>query len=359
MEDRRSLLFNVFDELTNLLTQYGLSTIDCSSGLCEDLFPEVKAAWDKALELYQDDLVEFKGDPELAHLEEFCCGDKIGREKDLCIKQLRMIVALEDYMAKYREDILAPELWEKSPITAKYPDFYSLLDHDLLFDIATAQSIDEDKIRYKSDLLFYHPKLDYHFLKQFLALYQENTTCTKRIALDPRRILPARKFPVQLREAYWYGPKFNLDNVDDPIYGIEFTVHARLPDSPKNILGLKLDRTEFLWSMKNNQKTLQVEEVIPLDNKNPPGRVAVRYIHTIRDVERHTFVHLDGAIRWYLPENYTCRFKDKLSNHPNADGYLKMFRIDGDISNQDWIDLIANFYSGNELIHEYFGQPMT
>jgi hypothetical protein len=120
----------------------------------------------------------------------------------------------------------------------------------------------------------------------------------------------------------------------------------------------RLARTEFMWSIRENLKTLQIEEIVPFDEKKPVKRIAVKYVHTIRDTASHAFVHLDGAIRWYSSENYALRFETKLSNHPNSDGYYKLFRIDGEISDQDWTDLIANFFSGNELIHEYFGQPM-
>jgi len=120
----------------------------------------------------------------------------------------------------------------------------------------------------------------------------------------------------------------------------------------------KLDRTEFMWSMGGDLKTLQIEELVPHDEAKPAKRIATRYIHTIRDTANHAFIHLDGAVRWYSPENYGLRFHSKLSDHPDPDGYYKLFRVDGKIANQDWIDLIANFFSGNELIHEYFGQPM-
>jgi hypothetical protein len=163
---------------------------------------------------------------------------------------------------------------------------------------------------------------------------------------------------MRLLEDYWFGPKFNLDDIDGRIHGIELTVHTRLPDSYLNMLPGKLNRTEFMWSMRGDLKTLQIEELVPLNDTELARRIAVRYIHTIRDTVNHAFVHLDGAIRWYSPENYIFRFDTKLSNRPNPDGYYKLFRVDGNITNQDWIDLIANFFSGNELIHEYFGQPM-
>ena len=356
-EERHSRLFSALENLSALLTQYGLRPADLWNGLSDE-YPELQNSWEKAFDLYDDDLVNLVFDAKLISLEKYFCEDKAEGDKSRCVKRVRMLVTLEDYMAAHQDDLLNVHLWEKSPITIKYPKVHSILDDDRLFDVSEAKSLEEDRLGYENDLFFYHPALSHHFRQQFLAFCEGEVGCAKKIALDPRKMLPARKYPTPILADYWYGPKFNLTQVDEPIHGIELTVHTRLPDSKRNLVGLRLDRTEFLWSLRENLKTLQIEEIVPFDEKEHTRRVAARYIHTIRDIEHQTFTHLDGAIRWYLPSNYVRRCATKLSDHPDADGYFKLFRIDGEIPNQDWLDLIANFFSGNELIHEYFGQPM-
>jgi hypothetical protein len=356
MNEKRIALLSAFNELSRLLVLHGTRPADFWRGFKNELYPEIQNVLEKAFELYDDSLVELPIDIDLDTVEQLLCETKHGEERTQCIKRIRMLVALDEYMILHQDNLLDPQLWNQSPLLAKYPEIRSILDEDGLFDIANAQMVDSERVRYQDDVFFFHPELTFHFLQEFSRFCSAEGKCKKRVALDPRRILPARHYPIRLLEAYWYGPKFNLDDVDAQIHGIEFTVHARMPDSPRRLLGAHLERTEFMWSMQDNLKTLQIEELVAIEENS--ARVKTRYIHTIRDVTRHTFVHLDGAIRWYSHENYLRRFDDKLSNHPNADGYFKLFRIDGELSDQDWLDLIANYYSGNELIHEYFGQPM-
>ncbi len=358
MLDKCSLLLSNFDKLRQLFTLYGLRPADYWRGFHDTEHPDVEDALEKTFELFEDGMFDFTLNTTVSSLIEFFCGREVGEKRDNCTKRIKMLIAFEDYFILYQEDVLDPNLWTKSPITTKYPEVHDILDDDNLFDLSRAQVRDDERVQYKADVFFYHPALSFHFLREFLDFCHRDATCARKIALDPRRILPAREYPIRLLEAYWFGPKFNLGKIDDRIHGIELAVHTRPPNSRRNLLSSKLDRTEFMWSMRDNLKTLQVEELIPIDKDNLAKRLIVRYIHTIRDVDQHAFIHLDGAIRIYSPEGYIHRFSSKLSDHPNSDGYFKLFRIDGKIPEQDWIDLIANFFSGNELIHEYFGQPL-
>lgn len=357
--DRKTQIFLEFENLSKLFVKYDLNPSDfLQSFKCRD-YPEVEQVLTSTFFLFDDSLVDIEITSDLLIIfDAFCGGDTIDAET--CKKRIKMIVALENYISLNKDDLLDLSLWRRSPILDKYPEIEKFLDSDGLFDISEAEILgnDTERLRYKKDVIFYHPYLNYHFLKLLLDFIETRTNCTKRVALDSRRMLPYKKYPVRLLEAYWYGPKFKLDNVDSLIYGIELTVHSRPVDSIRNFFRTKLDRTEFMWSSQDNLKTLQIEEIVPFDPGNS-HRILVRYIHTIRDISKHQFVHLDGAIRWYEVDNYDLRIKSKLSDHPNANGYFKLFRIDGQIQDQDWVDLIANFFSGNEMIHEYFGQPMN
>lgn len=360
MPNKEHPIIPYFKQLTEWFVLYDLSPNQfLRSFVCKE-YPFIEATLRKAFEVYDNSiLTELELNANYLQLADFWCQD-VTKEKDLCLKQVRMLLQLNLYKIHHQEDLLDPNLWNHSPITAKYPEFSDFLDDDHLFDLAKAQIIDNDKVQYKSDLLFYHPGLSHHFRREFLSFCLNETNCDKKIALDPRRMVPAKRYPKRLLLDYWFGPQFNIEDIDDRIYGIQMTSHGRRQDSYLNSIS-PLDRTEFMWSMRNNLKTLQIEELVPtnIDKYQAIKRIAVRYIHSIRDTERQSFVHLDGAIRYYLPENYANRFHSKLTDHPNADGYYKLFRIDGMIPNQMWIDLIANYYSDNELIHEYFGQPIA
>ena len=320
-------------------------------------YPGLQAAWNNVLSLYDDSLVDLAPDVNRDVLEREFCKEKLGDEREHCIRIIRMTAALEAHITKCSESMFNSALWDKSPIIAKYPNVRTSLDDDGLIGLDAFARYDSDKLQYGNDYVFYHPALNYHFVRRFKRFVDGNNQCVGKIAVDPRRMVSVHEYPVRLLEAYWYGPHFNLEDIDDQIHGMVFTVHSRLPDSKRNMLN-KLDRTEFMWSMKGKYKTLQIEEIVPI-GVDHPHFVSVRYIHTMRDVERHAFIHLDGAMRSYTPEGYMSRYRSKLTSHPEPDQRFKLFRVDGDIRDQEWVDLIADFYAGNELIHEYFGQPMT
>jgi hypothetical protein len=352
MSTRNPNLLLIFDELAYQLMLYGRHPIDYMYDFNDEENPKITAAFERAFDLYNDSIFDELDQDQKILLNELC-GD------EQCRKRLKLIFALGDYIAEHRDNVLDAALWERSPILQKYPKIQPLLDEDFLFDTSNVFSLDHDKIQYEKDVLFYHPFIPYEFRREFDKFYRSDShNCKKKIALDPRRILPAKEYPLSLQEAYWYGPKFNLEKVDAAIHGIELTVHLRPIDSLRNLFSLKLDKTEFMWSKRGSLKTLQIEEIVQGSKTESDETVTVRYIHTIRDIQLHAFIHLDGAIRSYLSANYSERLANKLSAHPNSDGYFKLFRIDGTIPDQDWVDLIAKFFSGNELIHEYFGQPM-
>jgi hypothetical protein len=72
-----------------------------------------------------------------------------------------------------------------------------------------------------------------------------------------------------------------------------------------------------------------------------------------REMREGAFRHFDGAIKVYLKDRYAERMRAKL---PHKDSYkkLKVFRIDGDINADVWINLTLLFFRGNELVLEYF-----
>jgi hypothetical protein len=62
---------------------------------------------------------------------------------------------------------------------------------------------------------------------------------------------------------------------------------------------------------------------------------------------------LDGAVKVYT-NNYADRFSTQLPTEARCNNYIKLFRIDGDIDIERWLDLTAHFFKGNEMILEYF-----
>lgn len=65
-------------------------------------------------------------------------------------------------------------------------------------------------------------------------------------------------------------------------------------------------------------------------------------------------MHLDGSIRAYSKDRLEKRIATTLSEDIRPDHKIKMFRMDGKISTEDWAYLTATFFRKNEMIFEYF-----
>jgi hypothetical protein len=83
--------------------------------------------------------------------------------------------------------------------------------------------------------------------------------------------------------------------------------------------------------------------------------VVNRYLHSIRDTRRRSFIHLDGAAKAFPRDRYgpTVEQPDLPQGQPL---YRKLFRIDGDIPDAEWARLVAHYFRENELVIEYFGE---
>jgi hypothetical protein len=105
--------------------------------------------------------------------------------------------------------------------------------------------------------------------------------------------------------------------------------------------------------MRENQKVLEMEELVP-ERALPKSVVVDKYVHSLRDTHARRFMHLDGAVRVYRKEDYRRRLgTDLRQGRSLALRYEKLFRVDGPIPDQDWAELVAHFYRGNELVREY------
>lgn len=84
------------------------------------------------------------------------------------------------------------------------------------------------------------------------------------------------------------------------------------------------------------------------------GRVRNRYVHAQRDVEEKRIVHFDGAVKVYPQNGYRERHGARLGDPGGRPEKVKLLRIDGDVDAGRWLELVGHFFSGNEMIVEYF-----
>lgn len=175
-----------------------------------------------------------------------------------------------------------------------------------------------------------------------------------RVAVDERRLHRADEHLRWKELDFWNGPALSEARLDDPDRrGVEVLVH-RWPADAVRLPWDNVEQASIRTALDGKLRTIEIEEVVdPARNAKCEFQL-VRYAHAQRDIERHSFVHLDGAVRFYAPEAYEARLG---ARWPTADdeqpsGRRKVFRVDGGMDSTTWCDLVALWFRGNELVRE-------
>jgi hypothetical protein len=249
---------------------------------------------------------------------------------------------------------------DQSRVLQAYPEISEFLDEDGLLRINNCFRINEWGILYKDHVLHYHqllrrgysgrPNMDFTGPFSRFAITAADRS-KFRIAFDHARLVPREELQRGLEFDTWYGPPFDKTRLDDPGC-VGLTVVARNKGSLFN-QGDRLDFTDFFWSYKDGIKTFELEEASSPDHQFS-GLILNRYVHSERETAQRRFRHLDGAVKIFEPSTYSERMNRHLPDTKFATKKIKLWRIDGDIPDDDWIDLIAMFLKGNEMVMEYF-----
>ncbi|MNG84186.1 hypothetical protein D3C79_429210 [compost metagenome] len=160
----------------------------------------------------------------------------------------------------------------------------------------------------------------------------------------------------------WFGAPFEegIVNIKDGISKLKppMGIEARVV----NILFNEIYSLDIKWDTKGYIKTFQSLE---FSNENViielQGEIfhPAKYIHAEFDIKSGLFRHFDGAIHFYTPTEYIARrdsdfnhtFKSKSQLKAKA---KKIFKLDGKITKELWLEFTCHFFTGNPLILEYF-----
>lgn len=250
---------------------------------------------------------------------------------------------------------------DDSVVLNTYPELKDRIDADGLLNIDDALRLFDGGIEYKGHILHYHQFLrrgfssnpNFDFLGRLIRYYHrtkgENVF---RVAVDHRRIMPKEYYMHVGEHDAWFGPPFDRSKLDDP-NAVGLTVVKRVRPSLFDMFGSKLDRTEFYWSYRDGVKTFEAEELSG-EGECFDSYYLNRYVHSERDVSLRRLRHFDGAVKVYLKDSYPQRLATQLPNELKSHKKIKLFRIDGDIDVDEWIELICLFYKLNEMLIEYF-----
>jgi len=215
-------------------------------------------------------------------------------------------------------------------------------------------------LQYSHYLLDYNLALQGGFLESLADLSRGSSTWV-HVAINPHIVLDSDYWSSICHRVYIRGPKApSPERLADRWFPStatgEVTEHRRLEENPVLELMLPLDKTQVMWTRKQERKTVQIEELVPVNSTRHTrcSLVLNRYLHSIWEMNETAFGHADGAIRAYSRDDYGVRQNSDLRGYSGkATAYKKLFRIDGAIRMQEWSDLTWKFFFGNELVIEY------
>lgn len=193
-----------------------------------------------------------------------------------------------------------------------------------------------------------HNNFHFIFLDELMSL-QQNGEISIKLALDWDLIGYSPTFLQSMEYEYWFGPKYN-DEISNIQKGL--TKH-HCSEFEREYYGIST--TEFFWKDNGTLKEFELEELRENQSPTMDDFFGCRYVHSIYDTLKSTFIHFDGAIRGYDSELYFERIDQNMTDFGRRSKYTKLFRIDGKLKLSRWKSLITNYMQDNPLIYEYFG----
>ncbi|HQZ24730.1 MAG TPA: hypothetical protein PLD18_05470 [Flavobacterium sp.] len=182
------------------------------------------------------------------------------------------------------------------------------------------------------------------------------------ISLDLDRVRINVDNSMCLERDTWYGAKFNktIKNIKDDV--VKLRPPLDLDDFDISFFFSDSYAFDIKWYTKDNIKTFQAEEFktekIKIE-KDGIKYFPVRYIHAEFDLDKNHFRHFDGAIHFYTESEYLSRRDSDFNYNSKTDSHIKtkskkLFKINGEISIETWIEYTSHFFSKNSLVFEYF-----
>lgn len=199
-----------------------------------------------------------------------------------------------------------------------------------------------------------------HFVDVFLGYKSDNIQ--KYIAIDSDRVRINIDNRVYMEFDTWFGAKFKntISAIEDGI--VKLRPPLELESSNIDFSFGETYSLDIKWSSKNGIKTFQAEEFKTENRKikkNGNEYFPAKYLHAEFDMNAGTFRHFDGAIHFYTEDEYYQRRDSDFNYNSKNDLKLKthsqkLFKVNGQVSIDKWIELTSHYLHGDPLIFEYF-----
>lgn len=164
------------------------------------------------------------------------------------------------------------------------------------------------------------------------------------VRLDPTLHGPVGHFSQMELRAWWYGTDLDWNEIS----GLKGVIHRQAgPDARSKGI---MSRTDIAWVRRGKEVHFVCEELPPQKDLEVRGS---RYLHAVYRPDLSAFVHVDGAVRLFTPGELERRWAEKVHEGGKAGRRIKIFRIDGIVTQDDFGTLAATLFYGNPDVAEY------
>jgi hypothetical protein len=308
----------------------------------------------------------------------------IEEEKQQLSKNKDLIDSFKDFASQYSIQLKDENFryFDTIGIVATYPNLITHFDSSLIPDKEGLMDFDLlsetfEKRRFAKGYLYSEKfmlmansyfRRGYHygnsFEPRFVELFWELklTNSKTYISLDLDRLRINVDSSMHMEFDTWYGAKFNrnIKDVKDDIVKLRPPLY--LDDFDLSFFFGDTYSLDIKWYSANGIKTFQAEEFktekIKIE-KDGVEYYPVKYIHAEFDLDKNYFRHFDGAIHFYTENEYVNRKDSDFNYNSKAESLIKtksekLFKINGKISVETWIEYTSHFFSKNPLVFEYF-----
>jgi hypothetical protein len=183
-------------------------------------------------------------------------------------------------------------------------------------------------------------------------LFNPNLNTSKKLRLDPFLIQPLAGYSKMEFKMRVYGQPLDWKSIGRA----REPVHLQWIADPSEINHGDKSQTDLVWSPRKDGIHFVCEELPAPDSCAKRGS---RYFHAIYDPSSEVFVHADGALRFYTPDDLLSRNRDHVRKAGKMGNRVKVFQLDGSIDRDAWCSIVSAFFVWNDDVMEYFGASVA
>lgn len=207
-----------------------------------------------------------------------------------------------------------------------------------------------------------HPDANWapSFIELFWAL--ESAHIEKFIAVDEDRVRLDVDGPGYMEADTWYGPPFDKDIRNIQNGNVKLRPPGDLRSTQLDFFFASAFSIDVCWTERDGIKTFQALELKTegsIVHLNGVPHHPARYMHAEFDLDAGHFRHFDGAVQYLREDEYMLRreadfnmaYKNTRHVKPLS---KKVFKLNGLLPTETWVELCGHFIAANPLMHEYF-----